>query len=77
MCLQMYLHALRFGVLWSEDASHDPDGVLEHLKRVPLFVSGGVSVKGRATDAKGAGFAQCLVASSMNDAIDESTVKTI
>ena len=42
--MQTFLDALRIGVLWTEHAPHDPERVLEHLKRVALFVGGGVSV---------------------------------
>ena len=42
--MQISLDALRVGVLWTEHAPHDSERVLEHLKRVALFVGGGASV---------------------------------
>ena len=39
VCLQVVPHALRFGVLWSQDAPPDPERVLERPYRLAHFLA--------------------------------------
>ena len=48
--LQLSLSTQRFGVSRPKNATHDCDRVLEHLKRLVLFIAGGVTVQYRARE---------------------------